>query len=72
LTIGFEWATIWGSDENTLKGDKVEHIITEGINGSGEKVWLVVSVTETGAWDHIESFDNKEEAEHWMTWVGTA
>ncbi len=42
----------------------------EGINGSGNAVYLVVTVCdETGRWLWQERFTNKQEAEHWMKWA---
>lgn len=41
-----------------------------GINGSGHKTWLVVTVRESdGAWLHIEHFDNEAEADSWTFWA---
>lgn len=40
----------------------------EGINGSGDKVYQVVTVDEDGNWKWIEKFDTKAEALSWIQW----
>ncbi len=40
-----------------------------GINGSGATVYLVVTVSETGGWKHIEKFDTEAEALNWIKWA---
>ena len=41
----------------------------EGINGSGNKVWTVAIVNETGRWIFMHRFTNKEEALNWIKWA---
>jgi hypothetical protein len=45
--------------------------IKTGINGSGQRVWIVLSewTGEDGRpRGHMERFDNREEAENWIRW----
>ncbi|MHC4336132.1 MAG: hypothetical protein ACYSUV_20645 [Planctomycetota bacterium] len=48
-----------------------KEIIT-GVNGSGNKVWHVVTEwIDTNGRNkvHFETFDNETEALHWMKWA---
>ena len=38
----------------------------EGMNGSGQKIHMVVTVGANGRWVWIESFTNKAEADSWI------
>ncbi len=41
-----------------------------GINGSGENTFLIVTVSNaTGEWLHVETFTNEAEADCWMKWA---
>ncbi len=40
-----------------------------GTNGSGDTIWMVVTVDPAGAWKWIERFDTKAEARNWMRWA---
>ena len=41
----------------------------EGISGSGNTVWMVVTVRDSdGSWFHVEKFTSKAEADNWMIW----
>ena len=45
-------------------------ILTDGLDGSGHTVYMVVTVdNKTGNWLHIERFASKEEAECWLKWA---
>ena len=50
--------------------NKVTREISEGLGGSGEKLWIVVTEwTRQGdgvVMSAHERFDNKAEAEHWV------
>lgn len=47
-----------------------KEINDNGINGSGHKVWQVITiVTSTGQYHHIETFDTKAEATTWIKWA---
>jgi len=39
-----------------------------GINGSGEAVFLIVTV-QNKQWIWIETFTNEAEADNWMKWA---
>jgi hypothetical protein len=41
----------------------------KGINGSGQTIYLVVTVDESGRWIWTERFNSKPEAECWMKWA---
>jgi len=42
--------------------------INEGINGSGQKIWIVFTLKDGNViW--MEKFDNKSEAESWVKWA---
>jgi hypothetical protein len=43
--------------------------IVEGLNGSGQPVYMVVTINKAGQWDWIERFDNLAEAECWKQWA---
>jgi hypothetical protein len=49
---------------NTMK----KYEIYEGMNGSGQQVWIVATVVN-GSWMHTETFTNKAEAENWAKWA---
>ena len=40
-----------------------------GVNGSGNTVYLVVTVNAQGQWVWIERFDSKAEAESWLKYA---
>ena len=40
----------------------------EGINGSGNTIWIVATVKD-GIWMWQERFMNKKEAECWLKWA---
>jgi len=41
-----------------------------GTNGSGEAIFLIVTVSdENGEWLHIETFTNEAEANNWIKWA---
>ena len=42
--------------------------VHEGMNGSGQQVWIVAAVVN-GHWMHTETFTNKAEAENWAKWA---
>ncbi len=42
--------------------------ITEGVNGSGKTIYLVVTEVD-GRWVHTEKFFNKAEAERWLEYA---
>jgi hypothetical protein len=42
--------------------------ICEGINGSGQRVYLVFT-TQDGRVVGLESFETREEAESWVRWA---
>ena len=41
----------------------------EGIAGNGSKIWLVVTVDDSGAWVWIDRFDTLAEAQNWIKWA---
>jgi hypothetical protein len=43
--------------------------IHQGTNGSGETIWHVVTINQSGDWRHMETFKSKAEAECWMKWA---
>jgi hypothetical protein len=44
----------------------MERVIVEGINGGGQRIWMVVTISEAGDWKWIETFDNEAEARNWI------
>jgi len=40
----------------------------EGVNGSGNKIWIVVTV-KNGLWIWQEYFVNENEAKCWLKWA---
>ena len=42
--------------------------ITEGVNGSGQTVYMVVTEVD-GRWTHIERFTSLKEAQSWLKWA---
>ena len=61
------------TETTTTKGDTMNTTeIAEGINGSGNTVWIVCTVRQeaTGRQNHwMEYFDTKAEAENWVKWA---
>ena len=44
-------------------------IKVEGINGSGNKIWLAVTQNADGSWKHVERFKSESEADCWIKWA---
>jgi hypothetical protein len=40
-----------------------------GINGSGQKVWLIFTDSPEGRVNHVERFTSRSEAINWMRWA---
>lgn len=40
--------------------------LRSGIDGCGETIYMVVTVSESGRWIHTEYFDTESEALCWM------
>jgi hypothetical protein len=56
----------------TNKEREMKKEIITGVNGSGNKVWHVVTEwIDTNGRNkvHFETFDNETEALHWMKWA---
>ena len=60
------------SNNSNLKGTTMKNSyyeIKEGINGSGETKYMVVTVERgTGRWIHTEDFKTLAEAKNWIKW----
>ena len=48
---------------------KTKWIDDRGIDGSGNKVWAVITADEKGNYIWIESFDNQAEAINWLKYI---
>lgn len=44
------------------------HYITEGVNGSGKTVYMVITDID-GRWVHTERFSTLAEAQSWLKWA---
>jgi len=59
--------------DQKMNSAKTTREIREGVNGSGNRVWLVFTfkTNDEGKQftDWIETFKSEAEAKHWMKWA---
>ena len=48
---------------------KTRKELHEGIDGSGHKLFMVVTLNAAGRWVWIERFTNEAEARNWIRWA---